>query len=34
VCAVGAFLDDAMNRMLGVDGREEAAVYVLSVGKV
>jgi SagB-type dehydrogenase family enzyme len=33
-CAVGAFLDDSMNRMLGVDGREEAAVYMLSVGKV
>ncbi len=32
-CAVGAFLDDAMNRMLGVDGREEAAVYMLSIGK-
>jgi SagB-type dehydrogenase family enzyme len=33
-CAVGAFLDDAMNRMLGVDGREEATVYMLSIGKV
>ena len=32
-CGVGAFLDDAMNRMLGVDGRTEAAVYMLSVGK-
>ena len=33
-CAVGAFLDDAMNQMLRVDGREEAAVYMLSVGTV
>jgi len=33
-CAVGAFLDDSINRMLGVDGREEAAIYMLSVGKV
>ena len=33
-CAVGAFLDDDMNRMLGVDGRTEAAVYMLSVGTV
>jgi SagB-type dehydrogenase family enzyme len=32
-CAVGAFLDDAMNSMLGVDGRDEAAVYMVSVGK-
>jgi SagB-type dehydrogenase family enzyme len=33
-CAVGAFLDDNLNAMLGVDGRNEAAVYMLSVGKV
>lgn len=33
-CAVGAFLDDEMNAMLGIDGREEAAVYMLSVGAV
>lgn len=33
-CAVGAFLDDQVNAMLGVDGREEAAVYLLSVGTV
>jgi SagB-type dehydrogenase family enzyme len=33
-CAVGAFLDDQANGMLGVDGREEAAVYLLSVGRV
>ena len=33
-CAVGAFLDDDLNAMLGVDGQEEAAIYMLSVGKV
>lgn len=33
-CAVGAFLDDEMNAMLGVDGRDEAAVYMLSLGTV
>jgi SagB-type dehydrogenase family enzyme len=33
VCAVGAFLDDEVNAMLGVDGEQEAAVYMLAVGK-
>jgi SagB-type dehydrogenase family enzyme len=33
-CAVGAFLDDGLNAMLGVDGQEEAALYLLSVGKL
>jgi SagB-type dehydrogenase family enzyme len=33
-CAVGAFLDDGLNAMLGVDGGHEAAIYMLSVGKV
>ncbi|HUG84902.1 MAG TPA: SagB/ThcOx family dehydrogenase [Euzebya sp.] len=33
-CAVGAFLDDPMNGMLGVDGRTEAAVYMLGLGAV
>jgi SagB-type dehydrogenase family enzyme len=31
-CGVGAFMDDAINQMLGVDGVEEAAVYMLAVG--
>ena len=31
-CAVGAFMDDRVNAMLGVDGREEAAVYMVAVG--
>lgn len=33
-CAVGAFLDDGLNSLLGVDGQNEAAIYMLAVGKV
>jgi SagB-type dehydrogenase family enzyme len=33
-CAVGAFLDDELNDLLGLDGEEEAALYVISVGAV
>ena len=33
-CAVGAFLDNRLNGLLAVDGREEAALYVITVGKV
>jgi nitroreductase len=29
---IGAFLDDAMNEMLGVDGVEEAVIDMLAVG--
>ncbi len=32
-CAVGAFLDDALNDLLRVDGLEEAALYMVSVGE-
>jgi SagB-type dehydrogenase family enzyme len=31
-CGIGAFLDDRINELVGVDGREEATVYLLSVG--
>ena len=31
-CGVGAFMDDQINTMLGVDGTEEAAVYMLAIG--
>jgi SagB-type dehydrogenase family enzyme len=31
-CGVGAFMDDSINAMLGVDGVEEAAVYMLAAG--
>jgi SagB-type dehydrogenase family enzyme len=33
-CGVGAFMDDQMNALLGVDGTEEAVVYMLAVGHV
>lgn len=33
-CAVGAFVDDQLNDLLGVDGDEEAALYIISVGRV
>jgi SagB-type dehydrogenase family enzyme len=32
-CGVGAFMDDQINDMLGVDGTDEAAVYMLAVGR-
>ena len=31
-CTVGAFDDDAMNRVLGLDGKVEMVVYGASVG--
>ena len=31
-CVVGAFLDDALNGLLGLDGEEEAALYLITVG--
>ena len=31
-CAIGAFLDDEVNALLGVDGFEETAVYLSVVG--
>lgn len=31
-CGVGAFMDNEINAMLGVDGVEEAVVYMLAVG--
>ena len=31
-CGVGAFMDDQINEMLGVDGVEEAVVYMLAIG--
>ncbi|MGD1948291.1 MAG: SagB/ThcOx family dehydrogenase [Leptolyngbyaceae cyanobacterium] len=34
VCCIGAFLDDALNELLGIDGKEEAALYLITVGDV
>ena len=33
-CAIGAFLDDGLNRLLGIDGSEESALYILAVGRI
>jgi SagB-type dehydrogenase family enzyme len=33
-CGVGAFMDDDINDMLGLDGTEEAAIYLVAVGTV
>ena len=33
-CAVGAFLDDDLNNLLGLDGEQEAALYLITVGNV
>jgi len=32
-CQVGAFYDDEVNKLLGVDGRGEGALYMSAVGK-
>ena len=32
-CAVGAFFDGEVNKILGVDGKNEMAVYLAAVGK-
>jgi len=31
-CTVGAFDDDDLNELLGLDGQEEAALYIIAVG--
>jgi len=33
VCAIGAFNDDELNRLLKLDGEEQFAIYVATVGK-
>jgi SagB-type dehydrogenase family enzyme len=33
-CAIGAFFDDEVNEVLGVDGEGETAVYLSSIGKL
>ncbi|MCS7286458.1 MAG: SagB/ThcOx family dehydrogenase [Anaerolineae bacterium] len=32
-CAIGAFLDDPVNSLIGIDGKREAVIYILTVGK-
>jgi SagB-type dehydrogenase family enzyme len=33
-CAVGAYDDQGIDQLLGIDGREEVSVYLLSLGRV
>lgn len=33
-CGIGAFFDDEINQLVGVDGKDEAAVYLVSIGRV
>jgi SagB-type dehydrogenase family enzyme len=33
VCAIAAFDDDAMNELLGIDGRNQFLIYLATVGK-
>ena len=33
-CAIGAFYDDDMNRLMGFDGREESVLYIVAVGNI
>lgn len=34
VCGIGAFFDDQINAILGIDGVKETVIYVTSVGRV
>lgn len=34
VCGIGAFFDDQINEMLGIDGIKETVIYVTSVGRL
>jgi SagB-type dehydrogenase family enzyme len=32
-CAIGAFYDNSLNRLIGVDGKRESVLYLVAVGK-
>ena len=34
VCAIGAFNDDEINRLIGIDGEKKFTVYMATVGKL
>ncbi|ABD41684.1 conserved hypothetical protein [Methanospirillum hungatei JF-1] len=34
VCAIGAFNDDEINHLIGIDGEKKFAVYMAAVGKI
>ncbi len=33
-CTIGAFYDDEVNQLIGVDGKEETAIYLGAVGHI
>jgi SagB-type dehydrogenase family enzyme len=33
VCAIGAYDDDGVNALLGIDGSEQFVIYMATVGK-
>ncbi len=33
-CAIGAFFDDEVNALLDLDGQEETAIYLATIGKI
>jgi SagB-type dehydrogenase family enzyme len=33
-CTVGAFFDEEVDRLLGVDGKEEISIYLGAVGQI
>lgn len=33
-CGIGAFFDDEVDRLLGIDGRDEVTVYLMAVGPI
>ena len=33
-CPIGAFYDEEINEVLGVDGEEETTIYLATVGKL
>lgn len=32
-CVIGAFFDDMVNKLIGVDGKEEGTIYIQTIGK-
>jgi nitroreductase len=34
VCAIGAYVQEAFDELLGIDGKNEYVVYLAAVGKV
>lgn len=34
ICAIGAFFDDYANSIIGIDGNDETAIYMATVGKI